>query len=100
MQEAFRRRTKIAEEVNVQSLSQFHTLWMKLLHSRETAEKDEKQGVVKWFLFAAYPGEHFKKKATVKAKPIHTIFPGNSFSNMPSFFSSNFTEKIMCSQNE
>lgn len=38
MQEVFRGRTETAEGANVESLPQFHTLWMKLLQSRETAE--------------------------------------------------------------
>lgn len=38
MQEVFRGRTETAEGVNVQSLPEFHTLWMKLPQSRETIE--------------------------------------------------------------
>jgi len=38
VQEVFRGRTEVAEAANVQSLPKFHTVWMKLLLSRETAE--------------------------------------------------------------
>lgn len=45
-----------------------------------------------------YLGEHLKRKAALKVKALHTIFPGNLFLNLPSLISSNFTGKSCASR--